>query len=280
MSSLTYVQKEQMANFFGIRGGYVFTFLKNGYNKTNTRNIIFEATGIDIFSNPNYEMSQERCIRKVWDDCDDYTVGKLLKVMLDYYKVVATWSWEPSEILDYQELRDLEKQLMQNQVSMPDVDADTLKLLKEDIERNCNNNTPELALDRLHTFSTKYFRTLCGKHGISTKDAQGNELPLQSLVGGLRKWYEEKHYFRSDFSLVAIRYAINVFDKLNAVRNNQSAAHPNEMLNKAEAMFAIRIVSETLSFIDEIERTKDEEDAFWAQLEQEAIADQDYELPF
>lgn len=267
-----------MAKFFGIKNGYVFSFLKSGYNKTNTRDIILEATGIDIYSNADYDMSQERCIRKIWDECDDYTVGKLLKVMLDYYDAVADWSREQKEIYDYNQLRELEKRLMQNPVSIPAAATDTLKLVKEDIERNCNNNTPELALDRLHTFSTEFFRSVCKKHGIGTEDDRGNEYPLQSLVGRLKNWYAENHYFDSDFSVVAVQNTINIFDKFNAIRNDQSAAHPNEVLNKAEAMYAVRIVAETLTFIDKIERIKDAGAATprlpWDDL------DTDSELPF
>jgi len=277
MSTLTFVEKERMANFFGIKGGYVFSFLKNGYNKTNTRNMILEATGIDIYSNADYDMSQERCIRKIWDECDDYTVGKLLQVMLDYYMSVADWSWDWKEENDYNYLRDLEKRLMQNPISIPSAATDTLKLVKEDIERNCNNNTPELALDRLHTFSTEFFRTVCKKHGISIEDDRGNELPLHSLVGRLKNWYAENRYFDSAFSVIAIQNTINIFDKYNAIRNDQSAAHPNEMLNKAEAMYAVRIVAETLTFIDKIEHIKDEEKTIhripWDDLD-------DGELPF
>ena len=278
MSTLTYVEKERMANFFGIKGGYVFSFLKNGYNKTNTRNMILDATGIDIYSDADYDMSQERCIRKIWDECDDYTVGKLLQVMLDYYMSVAAWSWDWKEENDYNYLRDLEKRLKQNPVSIPAAATDTLNLVKEDIERNCTNNTPELALDRLHTFSTEFFRIICGKHGIGTTDNRGNELPLQSLVGRLKNWYAENNYFDSEFSLVAIQNTINIFDKYNAIRNSQSAAHPNEILNKAEAMYAVRIVAETLTFIDKIEHIKGEEAATshlpWVDL------DDDGELPF
>lgn len=257
MSSLTYTERERIARFLGFKGGYVFTFLKSGYTKTNTRDMIYEATGIDIYKNAEYDMSQERCIRKIWDECDDYTVGKLLKIMLDYYWNVAEWDWDRREETDYQELRELEKRLMQNPISIPAATTDTLKLVKEDIERSCNNNIPELALDRLHTFSTEFFRSVCKKHGISTEDDRGNEYPLQSLVGRLKNWYAENHYFDSDFSVVAIQNTINIFDKFNAIRNDQSAAHPNEVLNKAEAMYVVRIVAETLTFIDKIECIKD-----------------------
>ena len=80
MSSLTYTERERIARFLGFKGGYVFTFLKSGYTKTNTRDMIYAATGIDIYKNTEYDMSQERCIRKIWDECDDYTVGKLLEI--------------------------------------------------------------------------------------------------------------------------------------------------------------------------------------------------------
>lgn len=140
--------------------------------------------------------------------------------------------------------------------SIPNLDEQTDGLMIN-IERSCNNNIPELALDRLHTFSTEFFRSVCKKHGISTEDDRGNEYPLQSLVGRLKNWYAENHYFDSDFSVVAIQNTINIFDKFNAIRNDQSAAHPNEVLNKAEAMYVVRIVAETLTFIGKIECIKD-----------------------
>ena len=39
----------------------------------------------------------------------------------------------------------------------------------------------------------------------------------------------------------------------NSVRNDQSYAHDNDVLNKAEATLAVRIMTATISFIDEME---------------------------
>ncbi len=259
MSTLTYVEKEQMAKFFGIEGGYAFIFLKKGYNKTNTRNIILEATGIDIYQNPEYNMSQEKCIRKIWDECDNYTVGCLLKTMLDYYLSVSDWDWSSHEEITYESLRELEKRLIDNSVVIPVIEGETFKTIKEDIERNCRHNTPELALDRLHNFSTQYLRRIWSKHSIDTHDEQGKELPIHSLAGKLKNWYKTNHYFDSDFSVVAIQNSIIIFDKYNEIRNDQSAAHPNEILNKVEAMFAVKIICEILTFIEKIEQIKDSE---------------------
>lgn len=278
MSSLTYVEKEKIATFFGFKGGYVFTFIKEGYTKTNTRDMIYEATGIDIYNDQRFAISQERCIRKIWDECDDYTVGKLLKIMLDYYLSIMRGEWNRRDEIVFQELRGVEEKLMTTRISIPEATTRTLNMIKEDIERNCNNNTPELALDRLHTFSIVFFRSVCESHGISTKAENGRESPLQSLVGKLKAWYEETNYFDSEFAVVAIRNTINTFDKFNQVRNNQSTAHPNEVLNKAEATYVVHIVVETLTFIANIERIKNEDYEISCQSCDDS--DEDMELPF
>lgn len=148
--------------------------------------MIYAATGIDIYKNTEYDMSQERCIRKIWDECDDYTVGKLLKIMLDYYWNVAEWDWDRREETDYQELRELEKRLMQNPISIPAATTDTLKLVKEDIERSCNNNIPELALDRLHTFSTEFFRSVCKSTESAPKMIEEMNILCSLLLVGLK----------------------------------------------------------------------------------------------
>ena len=70
------------------------------------------------------------------------------------------------------------------------------------------------------------------------------------------------------------------FDKFNAVRNDHSAAHPNEMLNKAEAMYAVKIISETLSFLDKIESIKDSEQRTEYPWKEDDTELDDSELPF
>jgi hypothetical protein len=258
MSSLSYVDKERMANFFGIKGGYIFSFLKSGYNKTNTRNIILEACGIDIYKNQDYDMSQERCIRKIWDEKDDGTIGNLLRVMLDYYDSISDWEWDYKEQQDYHYLRELQEKLMSGKtVILPSTEGDeTLAILMKDIEQNLLKNTPELALDRLHTFACKYIREVCEKHDVKIADDKGNNLSLDTITAKLKKLYDDNQYFESEFCTVAIRNTINIFAKFNDIRNNKSFAHPNPVLEKIEAEYVVRIVSETLAFIDKIEETK------------------------
>ena len=258
MNSLTYVEKESIANFLGFKNGYVFSFLdkRYGYNKTKTRDLILDATGIDIYSNPEYDMSQERCIRKIWDECDNYTIGKLLKVMLDYYISISDWDWDWSEQRNYESLRDLQDRLLKNDVAIPKTDNDSLEIIRQDIERNISNDTPEMAIDRLHTFCVMYFKGLCDKHQILVTPDSNGHYSLTHLIGELNKWYNDNNYFDSDFSKTAIRNSNSLFDKFNFLRNNRSPAHDNEFMFKIEAEYVVKIITDTVMFIEKLESAK------------------------
>lgn len=283
MANLSFIEKQIICRLFGINGGFVFKFWsdRGEYNKTITKDLIAEACGINIFDDEGYKgLSQQKCIQKIWDEESPHTVANLLKSLSDYFCFQMGGSyWGDEDQSDYQQVQKIIERLeAESKVELPkQVEKQNLRLILADIEANIRINQPELIVDRLHTFSTEYFRSLCEKHGIDTEDDRGNELPLHSLVGRLKNWYAGNHYFDSEFSVVAIQNTINIFDKYNAIRNDQSAAHPNEMLNKAEAMYAVRIVAETLTFIDKIEHIKDEEKTIhripWDDLD-------DGELPF
>ena len=129
----------------------------------------------------------------------------------------------------------------------------SLQALLEDINNSLKRNKPELVLDRLHTFSTKFLRQICTENGIDVTDNKGEKLPLHSLVGMLLKQYKQDELFQSSFTLTAIKYSISLFEKYNSVRNNQSYAHDNEVLSTMEAEFAVRIMADLLTFIDTTE---------------------------
>ena len=155
-------------------------------------------------------------------------------------------------------------------IVLPQPEDDTLQIILEDIEHNIKLGTPELCLDRLHTFSTKYIRRVCEKHNISTVDDKGKNQPLHSLVGMLTKAYKQNDCLDSDFALVALKNSISIFSAFNDIRNNRSFAHDNQVLNKIEAEYVIKVVSDTLLFIDNLEQIH----------EPPKNTDIDYDLPF
>ena len=70
MSDLTFRDKSLIADVLEFDGGYVFTMLKNyeSINKTTIRNIIYGASGIDIYVDPRYkDLGQQKCLEKIWE---------------------------------------------------------------------------------------------------------------------------------------------------------------------------------------------------------------------
>jgi hypothetical protein len=73
------------------------------------------------------------------------------------------------------------------------------------------------------------------------------------FIGSLSKYYQENNKFQSDFAEQSLKMSISTFEKYNQVRNQQSYAHDNEVLNKAEAMYVVRVISATLALLYEVE---------------------------
>lgn len=262
MNTLSFIEKQTICRLFGVTDGFIFKYWSDQgeHNKNVTKELIFEACGINIFEDKDFKgLSQQKCIQKIWDECSPKTIAKLLKTLSEYFcfKMGTTW-WSEEDNYDYQCVQKIINRLeMLPIVDLPlEKSIKNLKLLLEDIESNVKNDKPELVVDRLHTFAVEYLRNLCHSHSIDTTDDKGSEYPLHSLVGMLKRWYLDNNYFDSEFAIVAIQNSINLFDKFNSIRNENSAAHPNKLLSKAEAEYTVRIISNTLTFIDKCEKSK------------------------
>ena len=139
-------------------------------------------------------------------------------------------------------------------VTLPEKSGETWETLHTDITQALLRNEPSLVLDRLHTFSVKFIREICNDKGIVTVDDKGQQYPLHSLAGMLSKYYKSNNMFQSEFSEQALKTSVSLFDKYNSIRNDQSFAHDNEVLNKAESTLAVKIMTAVITFIEEIEK--------------------------
>jgi hypothetical protein len=123
--------------------------------------------------------------------------------------------------------------------------------VKEAIEKN----EPETGLDRLHTFVTKYVRTLCTAHGITvTRDK-----PLHSLFGEYVKRLQDNGHIESEMATRILRSSISTLEAFNDVRNNRSLAHDNPMLHYDEALLIFNHIASAIRFLRSLEsriRTK------------------------
>lgn len=127
----------------------------------------------------------------------------------------------------------------------------TLDELIGSIERDIAADQPAAALDRLHTYCSKKFGHLLDKRGI----AWSRDEPLHSRVGKYVKAVHQELPLQ-DMTLQILKNAIAVFDKFNHVRNNQSLAHDNDLLFKAEARFIFDSVSALLRFVKSVDTAR------------------------
>jgi hypothetical protein len=127
-------------------------------------------------------------------------------------------------------------------------DDETLQELIEAIYRDIRANKHAVSLDRLHTYCMKKFAHLLERNGI----AYDRDEPLHSRVGKYAKVLEQKYPMR-DVSKQIIKSSIGIFEKFNHIRNNDSLAHDNALLDKLEARFIFASVTSILRFVKEIE---------------------------
>lgn len=263
MSHLTFIEKEEIKRLFGISDGYVFKYWydQGKYNKTKTKELIYDACGINIYQDEEYRnLSQEKCINKILNEGSPQHIAKLLKNLSEYFLFeMQSYDWEKEDVHYFNKVQKIIDRLEGiSYIELPEVQTtQMLTIILEDIKHNLREHKPELIIDRLHTFTCEYIRNLCLQHKITIVDDKDNNLPIHSLVGMLNKWYKDNNYYKSQLTSTAIRNSISLFEKFNQVRNNHSAAHPNSLLSKAEAEYIVKIISDTLIFLDKIEQNQE-----------------------
>ena len=117
------------------------------------------------------------------------------------------------------------------------------------IRHAIDRNEPEAGLDRLHTFVIKYVRTLCTKRGVTVT----REKPLHSLFGEYVKRLRDGGLIESEMTMRILKSSISVLEAFNDVRNNQSLAHDNAILNYHEALLIFNHVANSIRFLGSLE---------------------------
>jgi hypothetical protein len=153
----------------------------------------------------------------------------------------------------------------------PTTDDKDFSLLAKSIRESIEKNEPESALDRLHTYVVKYTRHLCEKHGLRCDKS----IPLHALFGSYIKYLNNNCLISSVMTERILKSSISILEAFNDVRNNQSFAHDNPILNYHESVLIFNNVSSAIKFINSIEQPEERQE------EQEAeISWDDENIPF
>ena len=105
------------------------------------------------------------------------------------------------------------------EIILPEERGDSFEILSKDIYDALGRDQPSLVLDRLHTYTIKYIRTICSKHSIPISNETSTNYPIHSLIGSLAKYYKEEKVFESDFAYQAMKmqYLRNIM-KLGTIK--------------------------------------------------------------
>jgi hypothetical protein len=107
---------------------------------------------------------------------------------------------------------------------------------------------PASAIDRAHTAIHGYVKHVCGETRI--------ELPPEASISKALAMLRKQHpafqvsLHREDAITKSVRALANIADSLNDIRNNATLAHPNEVLEKPEAILMINCARTLLHYID------------------------------
>lgn len=278
MAALTYAEKQQLEDYLQLKEGWLLDF-----NNKDLYEFVYKEVQCDLgsYQYEKYGTSKAKRMRAFWEVESDVIVGMLLESFVGYYKErrpfnpgVFSATIEMDEYV-YKIANRLKSSIVNSNVHVirPLNDDDlTFVELAESIRNMILASKPSQALDRMHTFYMKYLRGLCKKHQISYTDAES----LNAVFGKYIKYIERLAVLDSEMTLAIIKYSINLLDKFNTVRNNQSFAHDNELLNHKESLYIFDTLARLKDFIDGIE-----ERVRLHLLKKQAIGDNDtYNLPF
>jgi len=254
MSDLTNTEKRSLERLFDMGTGYVLDFSNRTFEE-----FILDSVGKSIYdAKYNYGSgSKANRFRGFWTVEPNHIVGKVLDELVTH--ALARYE-DPSKEPRLEECRRIAQRLLQS-ASVPEIDAISPNSAEKDfatlaksVREAIEHNQPEIGLDRLHTFVVKYMRVLCEKRGISTE----REKPLHSLIGEYVKHLKDQGAIESEMTGRILKSSISTLEAFSQVRNNQSFAHDNRVLNYDESLLICNHVTNVVRFIETIERRKSE----------------------
>lgn len=245
MSDLNSTEKRKLERLFGMDSGYVLKFSDRTFAE-----FVEEHTGREIYdARYNYASgSKANRLRAFWKSEPNHVVGKLISALIDYGKELDLFKDHGSLLV---ECRTTAIRLTQES-PVPELDALSangnerdFEVIAKQIREAIEKNQPEVGLDRLHTFVIKFVRVLCEQHGIEAP----RDKALHSLFGEYVKCLRNEGILESEMTARILKSSISVLEAFNDVRNNQSLAHDNRVLNYDESLLIFNHVAASVRFL-------------------------------
>ena len=258
MANLKSIEKVRLEKYLAMGGGTVCDFSNRTFQE-----FVIESVGVDLYEDKYGEGnsgSKANRLRAFWKIESNQRVAKLLLEISDYWKSqLLTQNLFGHDAFNedlYNECTKIIEKL-KREIPIDDIDALTpnsdnkdFALLASSIKESIEKGEPGLALDRLHTFVVKYLRELCDQNGLSFD----KNTALNSLIGGYVRYLHENSLIESTMTQRILKSSIGVLESFDYVRNNQSLAHDNPVLNYEESILIFNNVSNTIRFVESLEK--------------------------
>ncbi|QBS13529.1 abortive infection family protein [Legionella geestiana] len=251
MSDLTAVDKRNLERLFGMASGYVLDFTDRTYRD------FFADHQIDI-DNEKFKSlgtSKANRLRVFWQVENNHTVGKIIEQMIMYGEETGCL-FNENDVSSLK--RDCLKISQRLKADLPVTEMGALTAISDDLDFNIvaqqvndsiKKNQPEVGLDRLHTFIIKYIKTVCKPYGIEVPQTKA----LHSVFGEYVKALRANGHIETEMTERILKSSISVLEAFNHVRNDNSLAHDNPILNYEESLLIFNNISALVRFIKSIE---------------------------
>lgn len=249
MADLSTGERRKLERLFGMGTGYIFDFSNRTFAE-----FVEDAVARDIYD-PRYDYgsgSKANRLRGFWTVENNPLTGKLIAALIAYGRDMDVFKRDSSLP---EECERIAAKLMESRaVAEADAltapaDARHFEAVATQVREAIDKDRPEAALDRLHTFVIMFVRMLCEERGIEVTRAKA----LHSLFGEYVKRLREDGQLESEMTARILKSSISVLEAFNDVRNNQSLAHDNPMLNYDEALLIFNHVASSVRFIRSLE---------------------------
>jgi hypothetical protein len=250
MSGLNAIEKRKLEHALGMGSGYVLNFSNRTFAE-----FFLDSFGIYIYDAKYNSGSGSKAnrMRAFWERESNYLVGRVLDLLFtewNEFKGYGAPDEPPQECLRIVRRLKESAPVPDIEAVTPNVEDQSFEVLARSVRESIERNEPETGLDRLHTFVVKYFRVLCNKRGIDTS----KDKPLHSLVGEYIKALKADGLIESEMTERILRSSISIMEAFNRVRNEQSFAHDNKILNYNESLLIYGHVTSSIRFIEAIEK--------------------------
>lgn len=237
---------------FEMESGYVLNFSDRTF-----ASFFAEELNIDI-DDPIYAQnggSKGKRLRRFLQISDPGISARALRKLWDYREAVRARSEREEALEDAQDKLFQIIHRLEGDSGLARTDAierfehdETLDELVASIERDIQAHKPHVALDRLHTYCMKKFAHLLRQRGEQPSTGE----TLNARAGRYFNPMRRSGQIRP-ISEKIMKSTVETFELYNGIRNNESLAHDNTLVESNEARFIFDTVVNMLRFVKTIE---------------------------